>query len=370
MLRSALTASIGNDEQNDKIHNRGKLMTTNTHEALKRLHDISPHAGEIVGNSRALAETLARVAAVAPTPATVLILGESGVGKELISRAIHAQSPRANRPFIKVNCASVPHELFESEFFGHIKGSFTGAHRDRVGRFDLADGGTLFLDEVGDIPIESQAKLLRVLQEGQFERVGGEKTRKVDVRLVAATNQDLRQAVACGRFRADLYYRLGVFPIDVPPMRERRGDIVLLATYFLEQTCKKFQRPALGLTPRHVKLMRAHDWPGNVRELRNRIERAVILSQGDHLELESALPDTLATEITGQPAPQGRSASYISEAQWQRNYRTNLIAALDAAQWQVAGKGGAADRLGLKPSTLRDRMKSLSIRVPQQAACS
>ena len=319
-----------------------------------------------MGNSLTLRETLARVEAVAPTPATVLILGESGVGKELIARAIHEQSTRSKHPMVKVNCASIPQELFESEFFGHVKGSFTGAHRDRVGRFELANGGTLFLDEVAEIPIALQAKLLRVLQERNFERVGDEKPRKVDVRVVAATNCNLRDAIATGQFREDLYYRLGVFPIDVPPLRERRDDIVMLANYFLERVCNEFQRKQLVLTRRHAELLHTYDWPGNVREVRNLIERAVILSQCDRLQLEAALPQHLAATAGEEPIPQSHADGYICEAEWQRRYRANLVAALEAAQWRVAGKDGAADRLGLKPSTLRDRMKTLAIRLPRQ----
>jgi len=336
------------------------------HDDLRNKVEVVKQLGGIVGNSVALRETLARVEAVAPTPATVLILGESGVGKELIAGAIHVQSPRAERPLVKVNCASVPHELFESEFFGHVKGSFTGAHRDRAGRFELANGGTLFLDEVAEIPLALQAKLLRVLQEGQFERVGDEKTRNVDVRVVAATNQNLRKAIDDGRFREDLYYRLGVFPIEVPPLRARRDDIVMLAAHFLEHTCDKFHRNTLALTRRHVDLLRAYDWSGNVRELRNVIERAVILSRHDRFELQQALPQHLMPQVSVEPVLNAQVNGYVSEADWQRNYRANLIAALEAAHWQVAGDGGAADRLGLKPSTLRDRMKALAIRMPRQ----
>lgn len=328
--------------------------------------DIILHYDRIVGNSVALRDTLSRVEAVAPTPATVLILGESGVGKELVALVIHQQSPRAQQRFVKVNCASVSEDLFESEFFGHVKGSFTGAHRDRAGRFELANGGTLFLDEVAEIPLALQAKLLRVLQEGQFERVGDEKTRKVDVRIVAATNQDLRKAVANGTFREDLYYRLGVFPIEVPTLRERRDDIFMLATHFLERVCHEFQRDTLALTRRHVGLLRAYDWPGNIRELRNLIERAVILSRHDRFQLELALPDHLVTKPESESVLDVQDNRYISEAKWQQNYRANLVAALEAADWQVAGKGGAADRLGLKPSTLRDRMKTLAICMPRQ----
>lgn len=327
--------------------------------------DVFRHFGEIVGDSPALRRTLASVEAVASTPATVLILGESGVGKELIARAIHRQSPRAEQSLVKVNCASIPQELFESEFFGHVKGSFTGAHRDRVGRFELANGGTLFLDEVAEIPLDLQAKLLRVLQEGQFERVGDEKTRKVDVRVVAATNRDLHKAIAAGRFREDLYYRLSVFPIEVPPLRERRDDIITLAAHFLERICKEFQREGLSLTNQDAELLKVHDWAGNIRELRNVIERAVILSGHGRLQLELALPERLVSDKGDVWAPQALGGAYVSEAEWQRRYRDNLVAALGVAQWRVSGKGGAAELLGIKPTTLRDRMKSLAICSPR-----
>jgi transcriptional regulator with GAF, ATPase, and Fis domain len=326
--------------------------------------NVLRHFGEIVGDSFSLRQTLASVEAVAATPATVLVLGESGVGKELIARAIHRQSPRAQQSLVKVNCASIPQELFESEFFGHVKGSFTGAHRDRVGRFELANGGTLFLDEVAEIPLDLQAKLLRVLQEGQFERVGDEKTRKIDVRVVAATNRDLRKAIAEGSFREDLYYRLSVFPIDVPPLRERRDDIIPLAAHFLECICKEFQREGLSLNNRDAELLKVHDWPGNIRELRNVIERAVILSGQGRFQLDLALPQRLASDKGAMLAPQAQAGVYVSEAEWQRRYRDNLVAALGVAQWRVSGKGGAAELLGIKPTTLRDRMKSLAIRSP------
>lgn len=329
--------------------------------------EIFQHFGDIVGDSLPLRDMLAHVQAVAPTPATVLILGESGVGKELVARAIHTQSARARQSFVTVNCASVPHELFESEFFGHVKGAFTGAHRDRAGRFDLANRGTLFLDEVAEIPLALQAKLLRVLQEGRFERVGDEKTRKVDVRIVAATNRNLLEAISDGRFREDLYYRLGVFPIEVPPLRARQDDIVMLAAHFLERICNQFQRRELALTNRQAALLRNYEWPGNIRELRNLIERAVILSQHNRLELELALPHRVAASVDQSAVLQTQDASYVSEAEWQRRYRVNLIAALEAAHWQVAGNEGAANRLGLNPSTLRDRMKTLAIRMPRQA---
>jgi len=258
---------------------------------LREEVNVAMNFGRIVGRSPALKHMLTQVEAVAQTQASVLILGESGVGKELVARAIHARSPRADAALVKVNCASIPKDLFESEFFGHVKGAFTGAHRDRVGRFQLADGGTIFLDEVGEIPLELQGKLLRVLQESEFERVGDDVTRRVDVRVIAATNRDLEALVEKGRFREDLYYRLSVFPIEVPPLRKRKDDAVQLAQHFLEQSCKDFGRKPLKLTRRQVETIQRYDWPGNVRELKNVIERAVILSRGDSLRLDLSLPD-------------------------------------------------------------------------------
>jgi transcriptional regulator with GAF, ATPase, and Fis domain len=316
---------------------------------------------------------LARIDAVATTPASVLIIGETGSGKELVAHAIHSRSRRADGPLVKVNCAAIPHELFESEFFGHVRGAFTGAHRDRVGRFELADGGTIFLDEVGEIPLDLQGKLLRVLQEKEFERVGDDKTRKVDVRVIAATNKDLEKAVDAGEFREDLYYRLSVFPVQVPPLRKRGHDVVQLASHFLEQVCKQFGRPALQLTPAQVEALRRYDWPGNVRELKNVIERAVILSKGDTLRLDLSLPEAgLAPEVTpAAAAPSGAApapARIRTEAEMRDEQRRNLLAALNAAGWRVSGKGGAAELLGIKPTTLADRMRALGLEKPKRRA--
>ena len=252
---------------------------------LREEVNVALHFGRIVGTSQALRHMQKRIEAVAETPASVLVQGESGVGKELVAREIHARSQRADKQLVKVNCASVPKELFESEFFGHIKGAFTGAHRDRIGRFQLADGGTLFLDEIGEIPMELQSKLLRVLQESEFERVGDDVTRSVDVRVIAATNRNLEQLIVNGEFREDLFYRLSVFPVEVPPLRERGDDIIQLAQYFLEQTCKDFGRDTLTLTRSQAAHLKSYDWPGNVRELKNVIERAVIPVSYTHLTL-------------------------------------------------------------------------------------
>jgi PAS domain S-box-containing protein len=323
------------------------------------------HFGQIIGKSKALQQTLAQVQAVANTPANVLILGESGVGKELFAREIHARSDRADAPLVKVNCASIPKELFESEFFGHVKGAFTGAHRDRIGRFQLADGGTIFLDEVGEIPVELQGKLLRVLQESEFERVGDDITRTVDVRVVAATNRNLERLVVDGEFREDLFYRLSVFPIDVPPLRKRREDLLQLAQYFLAQTCAEFGRDPLRLTQAQANAIEAYDWPGNVRELKNVIERAVILSRGNTLRLELSLPEgsrSAEASIGNEPA----TAGVLTDSEMRAFQKRNLEAAMKLTGWRVSGKGGAAELLGIRPTTLTDRLKSLGIRRPRR----
>lgn len=335
---------------------------------------VSMNFGRLVGGSPALGAMLARIEAVADTPANVLIIGETGTGKELVAHAIHARSGRADAPLVKVNCASIPHELFESEFFGHVRGAFTGAHRDRVGRFQLADGGTIFLDEVGEIPIELQGKLLRVIQERQFERVGDDTTRSVDVRVIAATNKDLEKAVEAGEFREDLYYRLSVFPVQVPPLRRRADDVIQLAVHFLEQVCREFGRSAPMLTQGQVEALRRYDWPGNVRELKNVIERAVILSRGGALRLDLSLPETGVVSPASVPAPANNalagtgagqaSATFLTEAEMKEQQRSNLIAALNAANWRISGKGGAADRLGMRPTTLTDRIRALRIKRP------
>ncbi len=312
--------------------------------------------GEILGASAAIREIGEQIQQVAPTDASVLILGESGTGKELVAREIHRRSSRAEQPMIRVNCASVPKELFESEFFGHAKGAFTGAIRDRVGRFAAADGGTLFLDEVGEIPLELQSKLLRVLQEGRFERVGEDQTRSADVRIVAATNRDLAREVEEGRFRRDLYYRLDVFPIEVPPLRTRREDIPLLAEHFLARATRKLRRPA-EFSDENLAELEGYAWPGNVRELQNAIERAVITSRA------GALSFHLATAGVGsEVAPDVETKVVRTDAELRELEKSNLLAALEAADGRVYGPGGAAERLGLKPTTVTSRLKRLGLR--------
>ncbi len=329
--------------------------------------NVNSNFGEIIGSSQALKRTLSQIEAVASTSASVLVNGESGVGKEMIARAIHLHSPRADKPLVKVNCASIPSELFESEFFGHVRGAFTGAHKDRVGRMELANGGTLFLDEIGEIPLEQQGKLLRALQENEFERVGDEKTLHVDVRVVAATNRDLQAAVAAGTFRQDLYYRLSVFPIEVPPLRERLEDIAPLAQHFLRLSCAELGRDALGVTQQQLDGLMRHDWPGNIRELKNVIERAVILSSGTQLRLDLAMPEDEAGRplaATKRPA----SGQWLTEAALREQEKANMFAVLELTGWRISGPGGAAELLGIKPSTLAYRMKVFGLAKPRETA--
>jgi len=330
---------------------------------LREEVNVALNFGRIVGTSQSLRRMLKRVEAVAETPASVLVEGESGVGKELVARAIHARSPRADGPLVKVNCASIPKELFESEFFGHMRGAFTGAHRDRVGRFQLADGGTIFLDEVGEIPIELQGKLLRVLQESEFERVGDDVTRSVDVRVIAATNRNLEQLIVDGEFREDLFYRLSVFPVEVPPLRERGDDIVQLAQHFLEQTCKDFGREMLTLTRAQAVNLKAYSWPGNVRELKNVIERAVILSPSKVLRLDLSMPG-FSPEETATDSVAPSTDDVLTEKEMRDYQKRNTVKALEEANWKVSGKGGAAELLGVRPTTLADRIRTYKIKRP------
>jgi transcriptional regulator with GAF, ATPase, and Fis domain len=338
---------------------------------LREEVQVSMNFGKVIGESPPLKKMLARLEAVAQTDASVLIQGESGVGKELVAHVIHGASSRRDEPLVKVNCAAVPDELFESEFFGHVKGAFTGAHRDRVGRFELANDGTIFLDEVGEIPLALQSKLLRVLQENEYERVGDEVTRTVDVRLIAATNRDLEQAVAEGRFREDLFYRLSVFPIEVPPLRERGEDVVQLALHFLERTCQDFGHRPLTLSQQQAALLKQYDWPGNIRELKNVIERAVILSQGKVLRLDLAMANILEARDAGDAQPTDTHSEphrILTEDDIRELTRRNILNALRATDWRVSGENGAARLLGLKPTTLTDRMKKLGISRASEAA--
>jgi transcriptional regulator with GAF, ATPase, and Fis domain len=321
--------------------------------------------GEIIAESPAMRRVLAQVQAVAQSHSSVLILGESGVGKELIAARVHDLSRRRDGPLVKVNCASVPRELFESEFFGHVRGAFSGAARDRQGRFLLADGGTLFLDEVGEIPPPLQGKLLRVLQEGTFEAVGDDRTRKVDVRVIAATNRPLEDEVEAGAFRRDLYYRLSVLPVQVPPLRERREDILPMARRFLEATAQRLNLPARPLNPDDERALQGYDFPGNVRELQNIVERALVLRRegtfGPEFDLGRQRRHTDAA--APPPAPNG-IPPVLTAGELQALERQNLLNALELSRFQIAGDAGAARRLGLSPSTLAYRMKQLGIQRP------
>jgi len=322
--------------------------------------------GDIVGQSDALKSVLKQVELVAPTDANVIILGESGTGKELVAREIHKRSARHDRPLIKVNCASISRELYESEFFGHVKGAFSGAIKDRAGRFEAANGGTLFLDEVGEIPLDLQSKLLRVLQEGQFERVGEEVTRQVDVRIIAATNRNLKKDVANGRFRQDLYYRLNVFPIEVAPLRLRKVDIPLLAEHFLGVIQQKGNRKLPRLSTPNLKQLQNYDWPGNVRELQNVIERATIASRGRSLQFvlpNDDDPRSLQPLAPFDAEPNDKRV-VIPESEMRQLERQNIIAALNESKWKIYGSRGAAQLLGIKPTTLSSRIKKMKIKKP------
>ena len=322
--------------------------------------------GDLVGRSEVLRAVVRQIEHVAPTNASVLILGESGTGKELVAREIHKRSERQHRPLIRVNCASIPKELYESEFFGHVKGAFTGALKDRAGRFELADEGTLFLDEVGEIPLELQNKLLRVLQEQEYERVGDDRTRQVDVRIIAATNRDLRQEVEAGRFRKDLYYRLNVYPIEIPPLCSRKEDIPLLASHLLDLAARKFNCGQLGLTQAHAVTLQGYDWPGNVRELQNVIERAVITSRGHslHFDLPELVQPSESNAALAAVPKSPNEMDLIPEAEKSHRERENILAALRRSNWKVGGPGGAAELLGVKPTTLHSRIKKLGLKKP------
>lgn len=333
--------------------------------------------GDLVGQSAALRQIVSQIDLVAPTDASVLVFGETGTGKELVAHEIHDRSRRKDRPFIRVNCASIPKDLYESEFFGHARGAFTGAVKDRAGRFEAAEGGTIFLDEIGEVPLELQSKLLRVLQEKSYERVGEDRTRRADVRIIAATNRDLKREVAVGHFREDLYYRLNVFPIQVAPLRERREDVPLLAQHFVNFSVKAMGCAKPRLTRAGIIQLQNYDWPGNIRELRNVIERAVILARGRTLEFDLPVNQTESADLaTNRAVPQSgmrerfaepgvqpaETAAFLTETEMRRYERTNLAAALEKANGKIKGPGGAAELLGLKPATLVSRIKKLGLK--------
>lgn len=308
-------------EENERLKNQLELENTYLREEIKEARAI----GDIVGQSQELKHLLRQMEKVARTDATVLILGESGTGKELVAREIHRHSRRSQRPLIRVNCASIPKELYESEFFGHAKGAFTGAIKDRAGRFEAAEGGTLFLDEVGEIPPELQSKFLRVLQEKQYERVGEERTRTVDVRIIAATNRNLKKDVDAGRFRQDLYYRLNVFPLEVAPLRKRREDIPLLAAHFLDQAIRRLKVPAACLTADHIIQLQNYDWPGNVRELQNTIERALILVQNGVLQFDLSKVESVSVDMPAPITPAQLEGTVLTDGEFRQRERGNIL---------------------------------------------
>ncbi len=352
---------------NDRLEAEKQIeaLTAQT-EYLRKELDAVEGFGDIIGRSPALMRVLNDVKQVAETDATVLIHGETGTGKELIAHAIHTASRRADKPFVKVNCAAIPANLIESEFFGHEKGAFTGATSKREGRFTLADGGTIFLDEIGELPFELQSKLLRVLQEGQFEPVGSSRSQSVDVRVIAATNRDLRHESVQGRFREDLYYRLSVFPISVPALRDRIEDIPLLARSFCERFSKRNGRTVQPLSSECMRRLQTYHWPGNIRELQNVIERAIITSIDGHISLDRALPhiDTPTppsdTKTDGDIHDRVLTVAELADLE-----RRSIIRALEASGWRVSGTAGAAAILGMKPTTLSSRMKALKIERPK-----
>jgi len=363
LIADHVGAAISNARAFEEIERlRAQLEVENTY---LRVDLSEAHAfGDMVGQSAALAKVVNLIEVVAPTNATVLISGESGTGKELVARQIHRRSRRKDRPIVRVNCASIPKELYESEFFGHVKGAFTGALRDRAGRFEAANGGTLFLDEIGEIPVELQSKLLRILQEGEYERVGDEKTRKVDVRVIAATNRNLSREVEAGRFRQDLYFRLNVFPIEVPPLRHRKEDIPLITARFFEHIRKQLNCEVTGLTQPEVSRLQEYDWPGNIRELQNVIERAVISSRCGKIKFDIPVPQNVGNTSGSSLIRMSADTEHevLPQAEMRRIERENLVNALEQSGWKIYGSGGAAERLGIKPTTLVSRMKKMGIK--------
>jgi PAS domain S-box-containing protein len=341
-----ITAHVLMEQEQSKLRAQNLYLQ----EEIKSVHNFE----EIVGRSPALLAVLAKVDRVASTDATVLITGETGTGKELVARAIHSNSRRSERPLIKVNCAALPTGLVESELFGHEKGAFSGALARRLGRFELANGGTIFLDEVGEMPPDAQVKLLRVIQEHEFERIGGNQTIRTDVRLIAATNRNLQRAVQEGTFREDLFYRLNVFPVELPPLRERSGDIPLLARFFVDKYAVRVDRHIDTIAPETLEQLVAYRWPGNVRELQNLIERAMILATDRVLRIE---PETFGGAARQPPSPEPTPSKDLRTLQ-----RDHILAALQRSDWVIEGERGAAKQLGLHPNTLRSRIKALGIR--------
>lgn len=350
----------------DRVEAEQKIQSLTVETELLREELRAQHQdGTLIGESHALRQVLQDVSQVAETDTTVLIMGETGTGKELVARAVHEASARRKGPLVTVNCAAIPATLIESELFGHEAGAFTGATKKREGRFALAEQGTIFLDEIGELPLELQAKLLRVLQEGEFDPVGSSKTRKVDVRVLAATNRDLPRFISEGKFREDLFYRLNVFPLRLPPLRERGDDVVRLASVFTQRFAQKLGRAVAPLNADDVHRLTSYGWPGNVRELQNVVERAVITATDGRLNLERALPQPMVQPSLGdrnrEPVPETiRTAKDLEELE-----RANILRALDATKWKVSGYQGAAQLLGVNASTLSSRMRALKIQKPR-----
>jgi formate hydrogenlyase transcriptional activator len=336
-------------EETEKLKARFQAEAVYLQEEIKTEHNFE----EIIGQSGSLREVLRKVEQVAPTDATVLIRGETGTGKELLARAVHNRSKRNSRPLVKVNCGSIPSGLVESELFGHEKGAFTGATQRRIGRFELGHGGTIFLDEVTELPLDTQVKLLRVLQEGEFERVGSSHTIKVDARVIAATNRDLKEAVGNGSFRSDLFYRLNVFPLEVPPLRQRTEDIPLLVSFFLSRFGMKLGKELRGVSQKSMEGLLQYHWPGNIRELQNVIERAAVLAKGPIVQIDDSL-SRIGAAVEAPPV-----IDTLENVE-----RNHILRALTETRWVIHGKKGAAEILGINPSTLRSRMEKLGIKRP------
>lgn len=350
---------------NDRLEAEQKIQSlTEAAEYLRQEIRALQNFDEVTGESPQILQVLNDVHQVSAMDTTVLIIGETGTGKELIARAIHEGSLRKNKPLITVNCAAIPSTLIESEFFGHEAGAFTGATKKREGRFELADDGTIFLDEIGELLPDLQSKLLRVLQEGEFQPVGSSRTKKVNVRVIAATNRNLQEMIRQGKFREDLYYRIHVFPISLPPLRDRSDDVILLAKKFAEQFAQRMGKKLQPLTSENINRLKAYPWPGNVRELQNVIERAVITSIDGKLNLSRALPDALL-EPTPVDISKGMQQAVRTAKEFEQLEKENLLKALESTGWRIAGKDGAAQLLGLKPSTLTSRMKALGIERPR-----
>ncbi len=359
------TIILRNIDERRKSEARIRLLSDEAEYLREVVRDATGEVDRMVGDSPAMRRLFDGMDRVAATDATVLVLGETGTGKELIARRIHQLSRRADRPLVRVNCAAIPGALMESEFFGHERGAYTGATTRREGRFAMADGGSILLDEVGELPLDLQAKLLRVLQEGEFERVGSTTTQKVDVRVIAATNRDLERMVADGNFREDLFYRLNVFPLTVPPLRERSGDIALLAQVFADRFGRLMGRSVDPIAADDLRRLEAYPWPGNVRELQNVVERAIILSTGSKIEIARALP-AAARHVDPAVTEQGSASppAILNRAEMLALERDNILRALDAANWKISGERGAARLLDLPASTLSSRMRALEIVKP------